>query len=595
MQRNGGTTIEKRYTMASRNEIAQAMHHPRQWPIRLWGGLLAAVSVWYVSWLVTAIDFRVAWLSVPFVLANFLVVASAILSLVNNWQRTAPATRLIALEDAPEVAVIVPTCGESVEMVACTVRSILAQDWPHAKLLIMVSDDAHNPAMAQMVKTLADSYPATQIVYYEPPKRGDSARRGDAKAGNLNGALEHIAANYPDIAYIETRDADDEVGDPLFLRQCMGQLVGNARVAFVQTIKEVRVSAGDPFNNQDRMFYRSTMLARNAANAVLPCGSGVVWRRAALDDMGGFPTWNLVEDLTSGVEALRRGWRGLYLPIVGVVSQVAPEDIPNVFKQRGTWAVDTMRMTFWGNKRGLSLRQHLHFAEVGLFYVLGFANLTFILVPVFSLIFGIHPLYASHIEYVLHFWPFAVILEAFLAMLNAPYSYEDLWRARQMWLGLAPVYAKACLIALIAGPNRKPVYKVTRKNHVFQWYWRETLLHIILFGLLGLSLVYGLVTTSILTTLDLGSALWAAFNIVLLGGFIQKGWFGTQWSTRLLARFRPIRARAIPQLEVVGADAKLLSGVEMGPDLVFSDNTEAADGGMLMPMPVLTTHSASLT
>ena len=31
----------------------------------------------------------------------------------------------------------------------------------------------------------------------------------------------------------------------------------------------------------------------------------------ALAELGGFPVWNLVEDLQSGLEALRRGWRGL--------------------------------------------------------------------------------------------------------------------------------------------------------------------------------------------------------------------------------------------------------------------------------------------
>ena len=69
-------------------------------------------------------------------------------------------------------------------------------------------------------------------------------------------------------------------------------------------------------------------------------------------------------DLQSGVEALRRGWRGLYLPIVGAVGQVAPEDVPNVYKQRGTWAVDTVRLMFWGDQRGMTLRQRAHFVSM---------------------------------------------------------------------------------------------------------------------------------------------------------------------------------------------------------------------------------------
>ena len=184
--------------------------------------------------------------------------------------------------------------------------------------------------------------------------------------------------------------------------------------AYIQTIKEARVSPGDPFDNNQPHFYRGSMLARHAANAVFPCGSGLVWRRQALADIGGFPTWNLVEDLQSGIEALRRGWRGVYLPILGAVAQHAPEDIPVTYKQRGTWAVDTMRLVFWGGLRGLRLRQRLQFLELGLFYLQSFAMLAFMAAPIIGFAFVVYPVEASAGLYSLHFWPFAAALELFL-------------------------------------------------------------------------------------------------------------------------------------------------------------------------------------
>ena len=187
------------------------------------------------------------------------------------------------------------------------------------------------------------------VVYHEPPPRDAPGRHGAAKAGNLNSALELVLSWFPSVEHVETRDADDEVGTHNFLRHTIGQLEFDKRLAFVQTVKEAQVSAGDPFVNLDGQFYRCQMLSRNFANAGLPCGSGLVWRREALDAIGGFPTWNLVEDLQSGVEALRRGWRGRYLTIVGAVGQHSPEDVANVFKQRGTWAIDTVRLVIWGN------------------------------------------------------------------------------------------------------------------------------------------------------------------------------------------------------------------------------------------------------
>jgi cellulose synthase (UDP-forming) len=182
--------------------------------------------------------------------------------------------------------------------------------------------------------------------------------------------------------------------------------------------------------------------------------------------LGDSPCGILVEDLHSGVEALRRGWRGLYLPIVGALGQIAPEDIPNVVKQRGTWAIDTLRLSFWGTKRGLTLRQNLAFAELGFFYLLSFSVLIFAITPLFSLLFDLYPLVTTHGAYALRFWPYAFAVELLLVSLAEGLAYEDLWRARQTWLGMSPVYVWAALIAFFYGPKRKPAYRVTRKEHV---------------------------------------------------------------------------------------------------------------------------------
>jgi cellulose synthase (UDP-forming) len=320
--------------------------------------------------------------------------------------------------------------------------------------------------------------------------------------------------------------------------------MADPKLAFVQTIKEAIVSPGDPFSNLEPLFYRRAMLVRNATNAVFPCGSGLVWRREALNDIGGFPTWNLVEDLQSGVEALRRGWRGMYLPLVGAVGQTAPEDIPNIVKQRGVWAVDTMRLTFWGNKQGLSLWQQLQFSELGFFYLLSLAVLTFAILPVFSLTFNIYPLIATHAAYAKHFWPYAAAIELLLIGLSEGLPYEVLWRARQMWLGLAPVYARATVMALAYGPHRKPWYRVTRKEHVYHWYWREILPQIVLFLALIAASLYHVATHSLLRDADLGSLFWAGFFILGLSRIIFNSWRGVQLHKVIVSSIKHVFGRS---------------------------------------------------
>jgi cellulose synthase (UDP-forming) len=515
------------------------------WRVRAAGVLLLVTTLLYVPWMLTSLNEEVRWLAWPFAAANLFSLAYGALSVFNAWWRHVPERCPLPRGAEPQVAVIIPTCGEAVPMVLRTIASVLDQDWPAERLTIVVSDDGHDPALEAAVAGLP-------VVYHSPPSRDAPGRDGAAKAGNLNSAVALLDELHPEIRYIETRDADDELGSRGFLRQVVGQLEADDRLAFVQTIKEAQVSAGDPFNNRESMFYRGQMLARNAANAVFPCGSGVVWRRTALREIGDFPTWNLVEDLQSGMEALRRGWRGLYLPIVGAVGQHSPEDVPNVYKQRGTWAIDTVRLMVWGKQRGLGLRQRAHFAEMLVFYLNAFTVLIYI-PSILCTLLGWTPLDATGVGYVSHMIPLVLATELWLLAVNQPYNdrrkrqrrpVRALWQVRIMWTGMAPIYMKASIQALLGGAHRKPVYKVTRKVDDLRWHWRHTLPHTTVVLVVLFVLVYSL-RHGTLPSLSLlaGAVYWGGLNVVLLSSFVTRGWHGLG---RLGRAARPAPITAAP-------------------------------------------------
>src|SRR4051812_17216274 len=501
----------------------------RQRPLRAAALVLAAASVWYVPWMLSSLNHGALWIGWPFALANLFTIATGLLSVANSWWRVVPPPRpLDASAESPLVGVLIPTCGEPVPMILRTIESVLEQDWPRERLVVVVSDDAADPA-------LRDALEDWPVLYHLPPPRWAPGRDGAAKAGNLNSALQFLREQHPGVAYIETRDADDEAGSTSFLRQCTGQLEHDPHLAFVQTIKEAQVAPGDPFNNREAMFYRGQMLARNAANAVFPCGSGVVWRRRALAEIGGFPTWNLVEDLQSGVEALRRGRRGLYLPIVGAVPQHSPHDVPNFYKQRGTWALDTVRLMLWGNLRGLGLRQRAQFVELLCFYLSSF-TVPIYLMSLLCALLGWVPLESGALGFVGHMLPLVLATELWLFVLNQPYHdrrtrqrrpYRELWKVRTMWAGLAPVFIKASLQAIASGRSRKPVYKVTRKTDELRWHWRHTLPQTALVLVVAVVALYAARFHTLPDpVLLVGSVYWGGLNIILLANFVTRGWHG---------------------------------------------------------------------
>lgn len=516
----------------------------RTWAVRLAGLFALASTLWCGPWLMLNLNIDLLWLAVPFAAALGLTMLLTVVTFVNEWRRSSPQRHPTPPGQEPMVGVLIPTLGEPGWMVARTAESVLKQDWPENKLAVIISDDARSPEIAAETARLQKLYPDALIAYHNPPQRGSAERRGDAKAGNLNSAYDFLISLAPDIGYIETRDADDEVGDRHFLRETVGLLLADPKLAFVQTIKTATVSEGDPFNNMEPLFYEGMLMARHDANAVFPCGSGLVWRRVALEDIGLFPTWSLVEDLMSGIEALKRGWKSAYLPIVGAHAQHAPEDIPNVYKQRGTWALDTMRIMFWMNLDGLSLRQRLQFAQMAIFYLHSMATLTFMVCLTITLFTGSYPFVLSGSEAAIRFWPLVISTELFLIALNGRQPFESIWRLREMATGLAPRYAEACLRALFGGPDRIYRYKVTRKTDQHQWYWRETIVQTVLLALLASALVYRVFHTTSWSSFDAGLVYLAMLQMLPLAGFVRKSWFGVDLRARVFGGNRG-RARRL--------------------------------------------------
>lgn len=347
-------------------------------------------------------------------------------------------------DDLPAVAVVVPTYGEPYEILNRTIASLTRLDYPKELLSIVVSDDSRRPEIAN----LAQHY---QVHYNPGPQK-------DAKAGNLNSALQFLEQIDAQATLLMTQDAD-EVIDPSFLKKTIGYFTDSS-VAFVQTPKEAVVPTNDPFGTRDRMFYDILQVGRNGYGAAFACGSGVIWRIEALRSIGGFAAWNVVEDLTTSYYLHSAGYRSEYHNEILSVG-LAPDDIPGLLKQRGTWAVDTWRLFLFDNplfKPGLTLFQRLQYLELGLFYVMSaFFTPLLMFIPVISLATGTFiPIKGWAI------FPWLLISSLYYLVLARGRSL-DMLRMWQYWIGHWPTYLKAFWIA-VRSRNIKPKYVVTRKT-----------------------------------------------------------------------------------------------------------------------------------
>ena len=251
------------------------------------------------------------------------------------------------------VDVFVPCCGEPFEVIKTTLLAV--KRIAYQPMEVYVLDDGASRQVAILAESLG-------FHYFSRPEAGLTLQ--DCKSGNLNFGLQHSQGEL-----ILVLDAD-QVPAPEILQKLVG-FFNLDRVAYVQSRQAFFLPEGDPFYNADRVFYETMQLSNDQANAVVSCGSGVVYRRQALEELGGFATWNLVEDFTTSYELLSRGWRSIYFPYV-LSRGLAPSTLPGVYRQRFQWCLDTMRLFFWDNplwKRGLTWRQKRHFLIIMLSYL----------------------------------------------------------------------------------------------------------------------------------------------------------------------------------------------------------------------------------
>ena len=367
----------------------------------------------------------------------------------NAWFLRFHSPQGVSFEKPLSVDILITVAGEPVELLKETVEAAVQIDYPDKKVYVL--DDRGNIDYQRIAGKFGCGYFA----------REDHSH---AKAGNLNYAFQRTSGDL-----ILTLDAD-QVPQPHILNTLIGYFKFPS-VAFVQTKQDFKVPKGDPFGNTDRIFYNVMQAGKDTDNAAFSCGSGVIYRRKALEEIGGFSTWNLVEDVYTSMLLHDRGWRSIYYNY-SLTKGTAPAEIYGVYKQRKQWAADSLRMLFWDNpfrRKGLSFKQKFQYFHLGFVYlVAAFVMPLFFLTPILALLTNKFVLTAPVSSYVLHRFPYFIAMSVAYGILNYPTPYM---RAFQMWTGLFPAFIHATWIALRSRKkkpsyqvNVKPIGKIKKKN-----------------------------------------------------------------------------------------------------------------------------------
>jgi cellulose synthase (UDP-forming) len=348
------------------------------------------------------------------------------------------------------VDVFVPTYNESVNLLRHTLLAATRMEYPHQTWLL---DDGNRPEMAALAKELGCHYLAR-------------TENTDAKAGNLNNALTQSRANF-----VAVFDAD-HVPHKDFLNKTLG-FFRDEKVAFVQTPQDFynldsyqhrRHRRLSYIWTEQSLFFRVIQRGKDRWNAAYFCGSCAVLRRSALDDIGGFATGTVTEDLHTSLRLHKKSYKAVYYP-ESLAFGLAPDSVRAFLQQRLRWGQGAMQV--WRKEgilfaRGLTFPQRLNYLASVLTYFDGWQKAIFYLAPVVVLLTGVMPISVNGKDFLLHFIPFYLLV--FWAYEEAGRGFGGTLLTEQYNMARFATFARAT----IGGFGRHLKFSVTQKINVEQ-------------------------------------------------------------------------------------------------------------------------------
>lgn len=276
---------------------------------------------------------------IPYVLATAILVAygmhrSWLVYCYLRHRRNVPAMPPPPAE-WPTVTIQLPVYNERY-VIERLVDAVARFDYPRERLEIQVLDDSTDETR-EVARACVERYRALGL----PIRYLHRSNRTGFKAGALAEGLKSSTGELVVLFDADFLPAQD------FLRRTVPYFA-DSRIGMVQTrwtylncgysaLTRVETIVLDAYMGMEH-------LARSRSGVFFNfTGTAGLWRRAAIEDAGGWEHDTLTEDIDLSYRAQLRGWRFLYLPEIECLSEL-PVDM-NAFKeQQARWAKGSMQV-----------------------------------------------------------------------------------------------------------------------------------------------------------------------------------------------------------------------------------------------------------
>lgn len=407
------------------------------------------LSLAYLAWRASIINEESLTLSLMYYAAECMTATLGLLIILTSWNyhhreiKPAPA--------GLSVDILIPTYNEPYPLIRNTVLAAKNVEYPHQTYIL---DDGRRDDIRALAGELGVGY---------------VTREGNrhAKAGNLNHGLKHCTGEF-----VMVFDAD-HIPMPHALHAVLG-FFDDAAVAMVQTPQDyyntdafqyINSREGALWHDQS-FFYAIGQSSRDGMNGTSCVGTGVIYRRSALEHIGGIPTQTVTEDIHTSLKFHKAGYEAVYLNEPIAYGEAAP-DLREYYSTRQRWGHGNLHALQQENvllAKGFTFRQRVAHISLGLIYLEGWQQLLIFMIPVGSLLFGMQPFDISLFNIlVVLFFP----LLAYLLLQETGCGLARFWPNEIYSMARWPVQ----ILATMGAFGRSMPWRTTLKNIKAKVHW----------------------------------------------------------------------------------------------------------------------------
>ncbi|MEP7342822.1 MAG: glycosyltransferase [Acidobacteriota bacterium] len=247
----------------------------------------------------------------------------------------------ISINDLPQpfVSIIVPAYNEE-KVVAQTVHSLLANDYPHFEIIVV--DDGSPDRTSAVVREQFGNEPRVQLFTKENGGKAEALNFGLRQSkGEIIVALDADTV-FPSqtISALAARFTEPELGPSI------GAIAGNAKVGNrINLLTRWQALEYITAQNMDRRAFASLNCI-----TVVPGAVGA-WRRELIERIGGFASNTLAEDQDLTLKIRRLGYKIGYEEHA-IAWTEAPDTVRGLAKQRFRWSFGTLQC-LWKHRDAL--------------------------------------------------------------------------------------------------------------------------------------------------------------------------------------------------------------------------------------------------